>query len=90
MMINPTQLSEALKILKRSRYVKKHGIKKYKGNANAICKQIIKDCWNGKYFQVSAGHFTSFYVRDFGWCVDSLMKLGYKKEVHKTLDYVLL
>jgi hypothetical protein len=38
---------------------------------------------------VSRGHFCEFYTRDFGWCVDSLIKLGYKKEVIKTLSYAL-
>lgn len=28
-------------------------------------------------------------MRDFGWSVDSLLKLGYKKEVHSTLSYAL-
>ncbi|MBR9691351.1 hypothetical protein GOV06_01060 [Candidatus Woesearchaeota archaeon] len=88
-MINLTCVSEAWRIFNRSRYVKKQGVKKYKGNADAICKQIVKDCWNGRYFQVSSGHFCQFYMRDFGWCIDSLLKLGYKKEVHKTLAYAL-
>ncbi|MBW2966116.1 hypothetical protein KY342_03365 [Candidatus Woesearchaeota archaeon] len=88
-MLNLTHLSEAWRIFKRSRYVKKHGVKKYRGNAERICKQIVKDCWNGRYFQVSTGHFNEFYVRDFGWCIDSLLKLGYKKEVKKTLEYAI-
>jgi hypothetical protein len=28
-------------------------------------------------------------MRDFGFCVDSLLKLGYKEEVHKTLEYAM-
>lgn len=88
-MLNSNHLQEALKIFSRSISVKKHGVKKYKGNAKQICRQIVKDCWNGKYFQVSNGHFTSFYMRDFGWCVDSLLKLGYKDKVVKTLDWAL-
>jgi len=82
-------LSEAYRIFKRKLNVNKKGIKKYKGNAKEICKQIVKDCWNGKYFQTSAGHFSEFYMGDFGWCVDSLVILGYKKEVNKTLSYAL-
>ena len=78
-------LSEAWRIFKRSR----KQIKEYSGNADQICKQIIKDCWNGKYFQVSNGHFCEFYIRDFGWCIDSLLKLGYNKEVKQTLEYVM-
>lgn len=88
-MYNFTHLSEAWRIFKRSRYVKKNGIKKYEGNAKEICQQVVRDCWNGKYFQTSTGHFCEFYMRDFGFCIDSLLKLGYKKEVHKTLSYCL-
>jgi len=88
-MLNLIHLSEAWRIFKRSRYVKKHGVKRYKGNAEQICRQIVKECWNGNYFQVSAGHFCEFYIRDFGWCINSLLKLGFKKEVRKTLEYSL-
>jgi len=88
-MIDFKHISEAWRIFKRSRYVKKHGIKKYKGGADDICRKVVKDCWNGKYFQVSAGHFNEFYIRDFGWCVDSLLELGYKKKVLKALEYIL-
>jgi hypothetical protein len=88
-MLNLTHLSEAWRIFKRSRVVKKRGVKKYSGNVKEICKQIIEDCWNGKYFQVSTGHFCEFYIRDFGWCVDSLLKLGYKDKIRKTLEYAL-
>ncbi|MEE9525461.1 MAG: hypothetical protein V3V78_02525 [Candidatus Woesearchaeota archaeon] len=82
-------IPEAFRIYKRSLRVKRRGVKQYKGNADQICKQIVKDCWNGNYFQVSSGHFCQFYMRDFGFCIDSLLKLGYKKEVRKTLEYAL-
>ncbi len=88
-MLNLNHLSEALRIFRRSRIVKNRGIKQYNGNANKICRQIIEDCWNGRYFQVSAGHFCEFYIRDFGFCIDSLLKLGYKDKVLKTLEYAL-
>ena len=80
-------LKEAWRIAKRRWFFK--GIKQYDGNAKEICEQIIKDCWNGRYFQTSAGHFNQFWTRDFGWCCESLLKLGYKKEVKKTLEYAL-
>ena len=63
--------------------------KKLKGNAKQICEQIVKNCWNGKYFQTSTTNFPQFWTRDFGWCTKSLLKLGYKKEVHKTIRYAL-
>ncbi|MBS3165707.1 hypothetical protein J4444_01165 [Candidatus Woesearchaeota archaeon] len=69
----------------------KHRIspKKYSGTADEICQQIVKDCWNGKYFQTSTSNFAQFWSRDFGWCTKSLLELGYKEEVHKTLRYAL-
>ncbi|MBW2992592.1 hypothetical protein KY345_05230 [Candidatus Woesearchaeota archaeon] len=88
-MLKLIYISEGLRMFRRSIKVRLKGTKKYKGNAEQICRQIVKDCWNGRYFQVSTGHFCEFYIRDFGWCIDSLLKLGYQEEVAKTLDYAL-
>lgn len=63
--------------------------KKYHGSAQEICQQVVKECWNGKFFQVSTGNFAQFWTRDFGWCVSSLLELDYEKEVHATLKYAL-
>jgi len=82
-------LSEAARIFRRSLKVRSRGFRRYKGNADEICSKIVRECFNGRYFQVSAGHFCEFYSRDFGWCIDSLLKLGWKKEVLKTLSYAL-
>ncbi len=80
---------EGLRFLRRRIRVARSGVKKYSGSAEQICKQVIEDCWNGKYFQVSSGHFCEFYIRDFGWCIDSLLELGHKDRVMKTLEYAL-
>ncbi len=63
--------------------------KEYSGNAEEICRQIVKECWNGRYFQTSTTNFPQFWTRDFGWCTASLIQLGYKAEVHHTLRYAL-
>ncbi len=63
--------------------------KKYHGNAEEICRKIVKDCWNGRFFQTSTANFSQFWTRDFGWCTQSLLKLGYTVEIHKTLRYAL-
>lgn len=63
--------------------------KKYEGSAKDICEAIINDCWNGQFFQTSTTNFPQFWTRDFGWCIASLLKLGYRKEVHQTLRYAL-
>jgi hypothetical protein len=84
-------ISEALRMFRRSLHVRKYGIKKYRGSPEQIAEQIISNCWNkkGSFFQTSAGHFNEFYCRDFGMCVEALTDLGYKKQVHKTLEYAL-
>jgi hypothetical protein len=80
---------EGLRMFGRAAGVRILGFHKYAGEAKQICEQIVNECWNGEYFQASTGHFAEFWTRDFGWCADSLLKLGYRKEVLKTLDYAL-
>lgn len=65
------------------------GRKRYSGNAKKICESIARDCWNGRYFLNSLGNYREFWMRDFGFSVRSLIKLGYKKEAIRTLDYAL-
>ncbi|MFH1505555.1 MAG: hypothetical protein ABIE94_01025 [archaeon] len=67
------------------------GVKRYKGNAAEICRQCLEDSWNDEkgYQMVSAGHFKVFYMRDFGWICESMLKLGHKERVKQTLEYAL-
>ncbi len=67
------------------------GINKYVGNTEGICRRIIRDSYNKKkeYFMVSPGNFKEFYARDFGICCESLIELGYKEQVRKTLEYAM-
>ena len=65
------------------------GFKRYPGDAERICEVIVDSCWNGEYVQVSNGHFCQFYSRDFGWCTDSLLRLGHKERAKKTISYAL-
>lgn len=78
-----------MRIFRHSLDRKIRGHKKYRGNAEQICRQTVTDCWNGKFFQTSSGHFSQFYARDFGLCADALLKLGYADEIKKTLAYAL-
>lgn len=86
-----SQLAEGLRIFKRAFRVRKTGIKEYTGSAYEICHKIIQDCWNEKYFQISIkdGHFCEFFIRDFGWAIKPLLRLGYREKVIKTLEYAL-
>jgi len=84
-------IGQGVKIFFSSLQRKLFGFKQYQGSVKAICKAIIEDCWNTEreFFQVSAGHFNLFYMRDFGWCCENLLKLGYTERVRKTLVFCL-
>ncbi len=88
-MLNLLHLQEACRVFKRARKVNKYGFNQINGDAESICREIVKNCWNGRYFLTSTGHFRQFWIRDFAICVEALIYLGYKEEVSKTLDYVL-
>lgn len=83
-------IREGWRIFKRNIKVKFSGFEKVNGTDEEICKSIVDSCWTGKYFSTCPknGHY-GFYCRDFGWCIQSLINLGYKKEVDKTLEYAL-
>lgn len=61
----------------------------FEGTYLEICEIIIKKCWNGKYFQTSSSGFSEFWIRDFAYCAESLVSLGYANEVRTTLVYAL-
>jgi hypothetical protein len=82
-------LKEGIRMLRRSLEVRRVGYQRYDGDAEMICKEIVKRCWNGTYLQVSTGHFSEFYMRDIGICAEALMTLGYERELYKTLQYCL-
>jgi hypothetical protein len=69
--------------------LKAKGFHKYSGKARGICEQIVDDCWNGIFFQTSTTNFPQFWTRDFGLCADSLLKLGHRDKVEKTILYAL-
>lgn len=83
--------TEARRIFGRRLKIIFTGVKEYEGNDTQICRRIIEDCYNKRkgYFMTSSGHFSEFYARDFGWTAKSLVRLGYKDQVRKTLDYAL-
>lgn len=85
------QLNDGFRMLRRSLVKHILGLKKYKGNTKQISEKIIDSCYNKKknYFMVSSGHFRQFYARDFGMVIDSLIYLGYKEKVRKTLIYAM-
>ncbi len=88
-MYTPIHILQGTRYFLESLKQKIQGPTKYKGNAEEICRQIVKNCWNGRYFQASTHHYKEFWTRDFGYCAESLAKLGYLDEIRKTLAYAL-
>lgn len=90
-MIPFEQFREGLRIGLRG--ISSHWTKpiRFDGDAMAICRQIVEQCWDAKngYFRTSFYNYPEFYARDFGMCVDALVKLGYREQVIKTLQYAL-
>ena len=82
-------LVEAKRMLLRHFKVKGKHFRRLKGNDEEISEKIIEQLWTGKYYKTSLGHYPGFYARDFGMCIDSLLKLGKKKRVLQTLNYAL-
>lgn len=65
------------------------GPKEYKGEPEEICSKAIEASWDGKYFRGSGGHYSQFWLRDFGMCSESLCELGHEEKVKKTLEKAL-
>ena len=86
-------VSEAFRSFTR-RWKLMKGPERY-GDSNStdidICRNIIEKCYDpkNKYFRTSLGNYPEFYSRDFGWCVESLIFLGYEEKVLDTLKYAL-
>ncbi|VVB81172.1 Uncharacterised protein [uncultured archaeon] len=85
-MYQPIHFLQGLRYFLASLKQKLKGPTRYQGNADDICRQIVKNCWNGRYFQASTHHYREFWARDFGYCAESLVRLGYLKEVRQTLS----
>jgi len=82
-------IREGIRLWNRSRERKRDGPQEFRGNAKQICKSIVDTCWNGTFFINSLGNYRSFWARDFGLCVDSLLKLKQKERVIKTLSWAI-
>jgi hypothetical protein len=81
-------INQGISMFLRNIKVRFNGFKRYRGSVKTISKSIINGCWNGKYFNVSSGHFKVFYIRDFAWVFEPLIKKGFKEKAIKTLNYV--
>jgi len=61
----------------------------YHGDARAICRQIVEDCWNKTYFEAGTDLLSQFWVRDVGLVVSDLVRLGHHHRLHRCLGWAL-
>ena len=64
-------------------------IKRFDGDAQEICRQIVDRLWYKNFYRTSLGHFDFFWMRDFGTVCVPLMRLGHTDRVHHTLRWAL-
>lgn len=84
-----TIIREGLRYFRATLYAKKHGFASYEGDAKEICRKIVDERWNGKYFETGKRHYNEFWTRDFGFCAEALVNLGHREKVLKTLSYAM-
>lgn len=63
--------------------------RRFEGDAAAICSQVTKACWNGRYFQAGGDHFNQFWIRDFALALPGLIDLGLLEEARATLEFAM-
>ncbi len=52
------------------------GHRTYPGDAAAILRAGLEDCWSGEYLTASPGHYRQFWTRDTGFAAGALVRLG--------------
>lgn len=72
-----------------NRYIDPH-FEEFDGDAREICEQIVSRLTEGDFHRTSLGHFDFFWIRDFGTVAESLVRLGHKDEVRRTLNWAML
>lgn len=87
--IDPVLIAAGAAVVARSLRRAVRGWKRYEGDARAICRAVLEDCWNGTYLAGSAGHFRQFWTRDLSFCTPALMRLGMHDRVTSSLAWAL-
>jgi hypothetical protein len=65
------------------------GVRRFPGDAEAICRAAVEACWTGDYLSASGGHFRQAWTRDLGFAAPSLVRLGQRDRVLASLDWML-
>jgi hypothetical protein len=87
--LDPVLLAAGVNVAARSLWRGLRGWKRYEGSVEAICRGVLEDCWTGKYFAGSAGHFRQFWTRDLAMCTPALCNLGYRERVVSSWEWAL-
>jgi hypothetical protein len=81
----PNYAASATRVLRR----RVLGVRRYDGDAAAICRAVIDACWAGDHYNASAGHFRQAWTRDLGFAAPSLVRLGQRERLHAALAWML-
>ena len=86
---DPVLVAAGVNVASRSAARTLFGWKRYPGRVEDICHAVIADCWTGKFFAGSAGHFKQFWTRDLAMCTPALCRLGFRERVIQSWQWGL-
>ncbi|MEK7188751.1 MAG: hypothetical protein AAB685_02780, partial [Patescibacteria group bacterium] len=82
------QFEAGLHILRRDISGEAQRYKKYQGTAPEICRKVIEDRWNGRFFEGGASLFNGqFWIRDFSLSLDGIMAMGFTSQARQNLAW---
>jgi hypothetical protein len=87
--LDPVLIAAGINVAARSLWRGLRGWKRYRGDAQAISRAVLDDCWTGQYFAGSAGHFRQFWTRDLAMCTPALCRLGHRDRVLASWEWGL-
>lgn len=71
------------------RGLRSHRPERIEGPAEAICREVVRGCWNGRYLAAGRGHLTQMWIRDLAISLEGLLHLGERERVEATLRFAL-
>ena len=86
---DPVLIGAGINVAVRSIVRRLFGWRRYEGDAPAICRAVIEDCWTGDFFAGSVGHFKQFWTRDLAMCTPALCRMGFRDRVVKSWAFAL-
>ncbi len=89
--MNFATIAEGTRIIGHGIATRLRGPRRYEGDAKEICERVVAACWDERLdiFLTSTNNYPLFYARDFGMCVDSLLALGHRERIKRTLAWAI-